>query len=163
MEILAVLLLGSNTGDRSLHLQKALVGVAGLGRIDQVSAVYESTAWGLTEQNDFLNMVAGLYTRLAPEGLLDALLELENNLGRVRNMKWGPRIIDLDILYYGQEIIDKPGLQLPHPGIPDRRFTLVPLASIYPELKHPKLLQNTNELLEQCADSGNVYFYALHP
>lgn len=163
MEILAVLLLGSNTGDRTLYLQKALIGIAGLGRLDRVSAVYESSAWGLTEQRDFLNVVAGLYTRLSPEELLSAILELEKNLGRVRNIKWGPRTIDLDILYYGQRVLNEPELQVPHPGIPDRKFTLVPLASLYPEFNNPVLGLNTNEILKRCTDKGNVYFYAPYP
>lgn len=148
------LLLGSNQGDRAANLAEAerrIVREA--GSVVTRSSVYRTAAWGVEDQPEFYNQVLEIRSPHSPEQLLDILLGIERSMGRRRLKKWGPRIIDIDILFYGDEIVGKPALTLPHPGIPTRRFTLVPLAEIAPQFIHPVLKKTIAMLLEKCADS----------
>ncbi len=149
--------LGSNEGNRMLWLQKATDLIeARCGAILQRSSVYRTAAWGITAQPDFLNMVVSVETTQTPTELLEKILGIERSLGRHRTVKWGPRIIDIDILFFNDEIIDSPGLVIPHPFLHERRFTLTPLAEIAPGLVHPKLKKTIAELLAECPDKLEV-------
>ena len=114
--------------------------------------IYESAAWGPIQQEPLLNRVLKVETSLPPEELLEILLTIERKLGRERRIKWGPRIIDIDLLYYNQEIIRTDTLSVPHPFIPERRFTLAPLAEIAPDFIHPVLKKDQETLLRECKD-----------
>jgi 2-amino-4-hydroxy-6-hydroxymethyldihydropteridine diphosphokinase len=156
----AYLSLGSNEGDRELWLEQAMkLIVAGCGTITMRSAIYETAAWGNNEQPDFLNMVAKVETGLTAEELLQAILSAETQLGRIRTVKWGPRTIDIDILFYNNDIVSSPDLIIPHPYLQERRFILIPLADIASELVHPKLHKTIRELLMQCPDRLEVHPY----
>ncbi len=147
------LLLGSNQGDRAANLAAArdAIGEA-IGTIVKRSSVYRTAAWGTMQQPDFYNQVLEVSSSLAPEKLLTDILAIEKQLGRVRKERWGPRLIDIDLLLYGSRVIDTPALTVPHPGIPFRRFTLVPLAQIVPTLMHPVLNKSMAQLLQECQD-----------
>lgn len=122
------------------------------GKVLQKSSVYKTAAWGNTSQNAFLNQVICLETILGPQELLTNLLFIETQMGRVRNEKWEPRVIDIDILFYDTLQLNEPNLILPHPYIQQRRFTLIPLVEIAPQLVHPVLQQSMISLLTQCED-----------
>ena len=126
--------LGSNLGERMLHLAAAMRSLADLGTLVKGSPVYETAPVGGPEQDAFLNAAVVLRTDLSPRALLDGLLEIERNAGRVRDERWGPRTLDLDILTYDDDVIDEPGLTIPHSQIRNRRFVLTPLADIAPGL-----------------------------
>ncbi len=129
--------IGSNIGDRFGHLTGAVRRMAKLGVISVGSPVYETAPVGGPDQGHYLNAVVGLDTEIAPREFLEHLLEIERIAGRVRDERWGPRTLDLDILTYGDEIIDEPGLTAPHPEIRNRRFVLAPLADAAPGLSGP--------------------------
>jgi 2-amino-4-hydroxy-6-hydroxymethyldihydropteridine diphosphokinase len=151
------LLLGSNLGDRPQVLAAAREMIAGqAGSIVNQSAIYETEPWGITDQPAFLNQVLEITTSLLPEDLLRIILNIEHDLGRIRYERWGARVIDIDILYFGQTIMDSARLTLPHPRIQDRRFVLAPLAEIAPGFIHPLLQKTTSKLLEQCPDTSAV-------
>ena len=128
------LALGSNLGDRMAHLEGAVEALSHLGTIEAGSPVYETAPVGGPDQGPYLNAVVNLATDLSPTRLLEELLEIESGFGRVRDERWGPRTLDLDILTYGDDMIDEPGLTVPHPGIRSRRFVLMPLADVAPRL-----------------------------
>lgn len=149
--------LGSNLGDRRGHLRAALRGLAELGRVRAVSALYETEPVGLRAQPEFLNAVALLETELAARALLEGLLDIEARCGRVRTEeKNGPRTLDLDLLLYGEAVIDETGLEVPHPRLHERRFVLEPLASLAPALRHPRLGRTASELLAELRDASAV-------
>jgi 2-amino-4-hydroxy-6-hydroxymethyldihydropteridine diphosphokinase len=147
------LLLGTNLGDRSQNLKLAREKVGAFGKIVKTSSIYTTEAWGKTDQPSFYNQVLQIESELNPQNLLASLLETEKEIGRVRLEKWGPRIIDIDLLFYGNHIISGDDLIVPHPGIPHRRFTLLPLYEIAPELMHPSLKKNISTLLNECTDT----------
>lgn len=152
-----ILLTGGNMGDRSSNLTAArdrLVGA--LGPLRAASSVYATAPWGVTDQPDFLNQVLIVSTSQSPQAVLAALLSIEESLGRVRTAKWGPRPIDIDILFYGGAVVDTPELTIPHPEIPNRRFVLEPLAEVAPDLVHPVLGVTVRELLAQTPDNSAV-------
>jgi 2-amino-4-hydroxy-6-hydroxymethyldihydropteridine diphosphokinase len=130
--------LGSNLGDRELNLRRALQRLEELGPV-HASSFRETEPVGVTDQPKFLNAAAELATDLPPRELLERLLEIERGLGRNRatERRWGPRVIDLDLLLFGEETIDEPGLTVPHPRLADRRFVLEPLCELAPELRLP--------------------------
>lgn len=132
------LLLGSNLGDREKYLQKAIDLIeTEIGSLRQKSSVYETEAWGKTDEPNYLNQVVQISTTLPAQQVLEKVLQIETKMGRVREEKWGSRIIDIDILFYGQDIIKEPGLIIPHPELHNRLFTLAPLNEIAPDLQHP--------------------------
>ncbi len=149
----AYILLGSNSGDRFFFLEQACKLLSkGVGSILKQSAIYETAAWGITEQAAFLNQVLFIESALGAEDLLTQILAIEEEMGRVRFQKWGERIIDIDILYFNDEMVELPNLIIPHPFIQDRRFTLVPLCEIAPDYLHPKFQKSNQVLLEECPD-----------
>jgi 2-amino-4-hydroxy-6-hydroxymethyldihydropteridine diphosphokinase len=156
----AWLLLGSNEGNRMIWMKKAMDAISvNCGRVLKQSAIYETAAWGINEQPDFLNMVVQIETSKTPHDLLTALLGIEQSLGRKRDVKWGQRIIDIDILFFNQDIIKLPDLTIPHPFIPVRRFTLAPLAEIASDYVHPELNKTVGELLAVCPDTLELHEY----
>lgn len=152
-EVLAYLLLGSNIGDRAAHLQQAQRTLAATaGKVVAASALYETAAWGVENQAAFLNQVLAVRTALDAPALLAACLATEQQAGRERHQRWAARTLDVDILLYGEAIIQTPTLTVPHPALPARRFALTPLAELAPQLMHPQLQQTINELLAACPD-----------
>jgi 2-amino-4-hydroxy-6-hydroxymethyldihydropteridine diphosphokinase len=148
------LLLGSNLGDRKLFLQQAIMHIAyDIAPTCRISSVYETQSWGKTDEPDYLNMVVELQTDLPAKVVLDKILAIEQVMGRKREEKWGSRIIDIDILYHNQDIISEEGLNVPHPELHKRRFTLEPLAEIAPDFIHPILKKNNLELKNELKDS----------
>jgi 2-amino-4-hydroxy-6-hydroxymethyldihydropteridine diphosphokinase len=153
--------LGSNEGDRLQWFQKAMdLLSSNCGSIVNRSSVYETAAWGLTTQPDFLNMVIEVQTNKTPSQLLTEIHNIETVLGRQRDVKWGQRTLDIDILLYNNDIIKLPGLTIPHPFMQDRRFTLTPLAEIAPAYIHPKFNKTILQLLDECPDKLEVHKYA---
>lgn len=156
----AALLLGTNLGKREEILETAKKRIeTSAGKIIKVSAIYSTAPWGIEDQPDFLNQVLLIETELKPELLLQTLQPIEHEAGRIRKEKWGPRLLDIDILYFDNEIIDLPHLKIPHPFMAERRFTLVPLAEISPEWIHPVLQKNVMQLLDECPDKGEVKLF----
>ncbi|WP_370087633.1 2-amino-4-hydroxy-6-hydroxymethyldihydropteridine diphosphokinase [Ekhidna sp.] len=147
------LLLGSNMGNRLEYLREAeqLLIQHGIHVIDE-SSIYETEPWGKENQDWFLNVVLQIECSKSPEELLTTILSIEKSLGRIRKEKWGERSIDIDILYFHDEIVETDQLTVPHPGIPDRKFTLIPLVEMCPIEIHPTLNQNQMELLAACKD-----------
>ena len=154
----AYLLLGSNLGDRKQLLLSALALIEEkAGAIFAQSGFYETEAWGKTDQPDFVNMAVGIKTDLPALNLLRVLLDIERELGRVRVEKWGERLIDIDLILYGAEIIDLGDeLQVPHPQMKNRKFVLAPLAEIAPKVVHPILKKTISEILAILTDSLSV-------
>lgn len=149
--------LGSNIGDRVLHLQTACELIEQkIGIISSKSSIYKTAAWGNTDQDDFLNQVVIVERRWHPIDILETILKIEIEMGRIREEKWGPRMIDIDLLYYNNVIVKMSNLILPHPYIQDRRFVLEPLAEIAPDFIHPKLKKTNLELLKECKDKGEI-------
>ncbi|WP_155296226.1 2-amino-4-hydroxy-6-hydroxymethyldihydropteridine diphosphokinase [Spirosoma rigui] len=151
------LLLGANLGDRVATLRRAidLIGER-VGVVVQASGLYETAPWGVTDQPAFLNQVLAVDTSLTPEAVLIQTQAIEQELGRVRHEKWGARVIDIDILYAGDRVIQTPALTIPHPFLHERRFTLVPLAEIAPDFVHPVRQQTNRTLLAACTDTSDV-------
>lgn len=146
--------LGTNVGDRAQNLERALWALRAVGTVTAVSPVYETKPWGRVEQPDFLNMCAAALTDLAPLPLLTTLKIIERELGREPGLHWGPRLIDIDILFYNDLIYQDQQLTIPHPLIAERAFVLVPLADIAPNLVHPMTNQTITELLAQIDARG---------
>jgi 2-amino-4-hydroxy-6-hydroxymethyldihydropteridine diphosphokinase len=148
------LLLGSNLGDRDVFMRQAIAHIeADIAPVLEVSAIYETQSWGKADAPDYLNQVVLLQTDLPAQMVLQKILAIELILGRMREEKWGSRTIDIDILFYGDAIIDEPNLKVPHPEMHKRRFTLEPLAQIAPDFIHPLIKKNIlalkNELIDE--------------
>jgi len=152
--------LGGNIGDRAANLAQAVEQIeAGGVTVSRLSSVYETEPVGLREQPWFLNLVCAGETGLSPTDLLDMLQKVEARMGRVRTVRWGPRPIDLDILLYGDTILDAPRLTIPHPRMAERAFVLVPLVEIAPEAWHPVLEASARELLERLEPVSGVEYW----
>jgi 2-amino-4-hydroxy-6-hydroxymethyldihydropteridine diphosphokinase len=151
------LLIGGNIGNRQENLRLAKTKIGTLcGKISTQSAIYETAAWGNQNQPAFLNQVLKISTELSPEQLLENLLSIEKELGRVRIEKYGPRIIDIDILFFNNSIISLNNLVIPHPEMQNRRFALLPLSEIAPGFNHPVLHKTISQLLKECPDNLEV-------
>jgi len=152
------LLLGSNLGDRQAKLEQATeLIIAKLGPVIASSAWYETAAWGLQEQPDFLNRAIAVKTGLTAHEVLDTVLGIEEILGRVRAEKWGARVIDIDIILYGNDVIsDGARLQVPHPLMLERKFVMEPLAEIAGDLIHPVAGKDISTLLSLLQDNSDV-------
>ncbi len=154
----AYLLTGGNMGDRTAYLQQAAkLMEENCGEITRHSSIYKTAAWGFTAQADFYNQVLLLRTELSAEDLMQTVLRIEEEMGRKRLTKMGPRIIDIDILFFNDEVVRVPFLTIPHPHLHERRFTLIPLAEIAPHKVHPVLHQTIEQLLDKCADTLPVH------
>ena len=153
----AYLLIGGNMGNRDEYLRKAseLIKV-NCGEITKKSSLYETAAWGKTDQPAFLNRALEIKTGLNAKQLVRKILKIEKALGRIRKEKLGPRIIDIDILFYENEIYNIRFLKLPHPEVQNRRFALVPLVEINPDLIHPIFQKSVAQLLDECPDKLEV-------
>lgn len=150
------LIIGGNQGDRSKLLEDARREVSMLGEVTGVSPVFETTAWGGIATSDFLNQVISLQTSHDPLKFLRLILHVEKILGRTRFQKWGDRLMDIDILYWDDRVIDLPELKVPHPEMTKRRFVLEPLTSLLPDHVHPVLKKTSLELLHACEDPSEV-------
>ncbi len=150
--------LGSNLGTRDQNLRQAMEKIMEfIGPVIRISSVYETEPWGFWSEDQFLNLVVEVETDLKPSGLLGRLLMIESLLGRLREGKgYKSRTIDIDILFYGKQVINKGDLKIPHARLHERRFVLVPLVEIAPDLVHPVLKKNMTTLLEECNDKGKV-------
>lgn len=148
--------LGGNVGDRPALLDAAAGRIASLGRIVRTSALYETAPWGNVRQPLFINAALVLETELPPEELLDRLLEIERALGRDRGgeERWGPRLIDLDLLLYDDRVVKSDALAVPHPRLHERAFALVPLAEIAPEAVHPVLGETVGAIAARVGTIG---------
>ncbi len=154
----AYLITGGNMGNRLETLRLAADWLnASCGNILQQSAIYETAAWGKEDQPAFYNQVLLLETTLAAEELMKRLLEIEQEAGRVRTEKYGPRVLDIDILFFNQSVIQTPVVIIPHPQLPNRRFVLLPLNELAPAYRHPVLHKTVAELLAECPDPLPVH------
>ncbi|MHA6247344.1 2-amino-4-hydroxy-6-hydroxymethyldihydropteridine diphosphokinase [Pontibacter sp. CAU 1760] len=152
------LLLGGNLGNRADYLQQARARLSEqIGPTTNASRLYETAAWGNTEQPNFLNQVLELHTALTPEQVLQTVNQIEADLGRVRQEHWGARVIDIDILFYDALVLQTQRLTIPHPQLHLRRFTLLPLAELAPDLQHPVLKLSAAHLLAACLDPLEVW------
>jgi len=152
--------LGSNLGNRLANIRKAIELMKQEGiEIVKESSIYETEPVGYKEQGWFLNSVVKARTQFSPEGLWKRLEKIEKVMGREREIKWGPRIIDLDILFYGNKVLNGKQLQIPHPELHKRRFVLLPLKEIAPELVHPVLNKTIGEILGELEDNSEVRLF----
>jgi len=152
------LLIGGNMGDRMANLAQAIHLInQEIGPIQLTSSIYETAAWGNTNQPDFLNQSLMLHTTLDAETVMRQLLNIEIGMGRKRDIPMGPRTIDLDIVYFNDLVIENELIKIPHPKIAERRFVLMPLAEIAPQFLHPVLNKTNEALLKDCGDSLAVY------
>jgi 2-amino-4-hydroxy-6-hydroxymethyldihydropteridine diphosphokinase len=156
MPVIAYIGLGSNKGDKSANCQKAVERLAEAGRIIGVSSFYYTEPVGYKEQEDFINAVATLETDRSPTELLSICHAIEDMLGRRRTVRWGPRTVDLDILLYGDLVICRADLVIPHPLMTVRMFVLAPLVEIAPALMHPVLKKTMTQLLSELQTSHTV-------
>ncbi len=148
------LALGTNLGEREVNLAQALEELSSLTIISKVSSIYETPPWGVTDQPAFLNQVLAAETSLSPLELLKAVKDIEARMGRVASVRYGPRLIDIDILLYGDTVLDTPALTLPHPRMSERAFVLVPLLEIAPDLALPGSGELLTDLLAGLDQSG---------
>lgn len=152
------LLLGSNLGDRLQVLADTQKEIEeNVGSIVKASNIYETEPWGISNQPSFYNQVLQINTELSPHNLLKSLQLIEHKIGKIKLGKWRERLIDVDILYYNQELIDDEELTLPHPEIQNRRFTLVPMCELNADFIHPVLQKPQRELLANCQDQLKVW------
>jgi len=158
MEYIVYLALGSNMGNRLVNLKNAVGQLARQMNVKKESPVYETPPWGFADQAAFLNQVVMAETYLKPEALLAHLKRLEVALGRVPSFENGPRLIDIDILFFDDVVMDTPTLVIPHPRLHERAFVLVPLAHLAPDLVHPVLQKPVSKLLDDVDRSEITLF-----
>jgi 2-amino-4-hydroxy-6-hydroxymethyldihydropteridine diphosphokinase len=152
--------LGSNLGDRLAYIKKALRMLESRIDVRSMSSVYETEPWGMKNQPWFLNLVCSAETDLAPHALLDFVKGIEQRLGRQETVRYGPRRIDIDILFYDHEVCHSTRLQIPHPRLADRAFVLYPLAEIAPALEHPVTGKTASAMLAELEEPKTVRRYA---
>ncbi|UTW64488.1 2-amino-4-hydroxy-6-hydroxymethyldihydropteridine diphosphokinase [bacterium SCSIO 12741] len=164
-EMMEVLIsLGSNLGSWEAVQQLALDEIeARIGRLERLSQVYRTEPWGVKDQPYFKNQVVLVHTRLSAPEVLNQLLNIEKECGRDREKedRWGPRSLDLDILFYGNEQVADSNLEIPHPRLHQRKFILIPLSEVAPDLIHPITAQSVREMLDYCTDDSKVELYEL--
>lgn len=153
-EHIVYLALGTNLGDRPANLKQAIASLTPQLEVKLKSQVYETPPWGVEDQPKFLNQVIKAQTYLDPEPLLKHLKRLEVALGRIPSVPNGPRLIDIDILFYDDLVMDKPSIVIPHPRLQERGFVLLPLMEIAPNLVHPVSKKTVRELVELCSTEG---------
>jgi 2-amino-4-hydroxy-6-hydroxymethyldihydropteridine diphosphokinase len=154
------LLLGTNQGDRKQNLEKALFKIKeNLGKILEKSSIYSTEAWGLEDQPDFLNMALIVESQKKPVEFLQISKVIEKECGRIPTKKWGPREIDIDILYIDNQIIQSENLTIPHPGIYDRNFVLVPMIEIAGDFTDPVKNITLDEIYDECTDKKEVFLF----
>jgi 2-amino-4-hydroxy-6-hydroxymethyldihydropteridine diphosphokinase len=158
MDHVVFLALGSNMGNRLANLKAAIGNLTPQMAVKNRSSVYETPPWGFTDQARFLNQVVMVKTYLEPQALLNHLKRLETALGRVPNFQNGPRLIDIDILFFDDLVVDTPPLVIPHPRLHERAFVLVPLAEIAPDFVHPVLVRPIHKLLDN-VDRSEIYLF----
>ena len=152
-----LLSLGSNLGDRDGNLRTALEQLEEAGiSVTRRSSLYETEPVDLQEQPNFVNLACEVKTHLSPDQLLETCLAVERKMGRKRRQKWGPRTIDIDILFYGHEIIDQPRLRIPHPRLRQRRFVLIPLEETHSSFRDPETGKTVTQLCSLCPDRSWV-------
>lgn len=152
----SLIALGSNMGDREGNLRRAFGMIGRQMKLVKISSVYETEPMYHEDQSWFLNCVAAVETDSSPRELLERLQTIELEMGRERSVRYGPRVIDLDILFYGNEIVSEPSLEIPHPRIAERAFVLAPLNEISPKLIHPVLGRTVSELLDDLKTQKKV-------
>ncbi len=148
--------LGTNLGDRLANLQRAVAALPPAVRVQAVSPIYKTQPWGYRDQPYFLNMCLAAESDLTPVALLQQLQSLERELGRRPGPRWGPRLIDIDILFYGQRQVHTPYLTIPHPELAQRAFVLIPLAALAPDLVHPQTGQSVAQMAQQVDATGVI-------
>jgi len=163
MEHVIYLSIGSNVGDRLLNLQNAVTSLAPKVQSVLQSSIYETGPWGYADQPAFLNQAVKAETYLDPNDLLVLLKEIEVSMGRQETFRFGPRLIDLDILFYDELVLDTPKLTIPHPRIAERAFVLIPLAEIAPDLCHPIFKKTIQELKTPLDTSSIELFQSVEP
>jgi 2-amino-4-hydroxy-6-hydroxymethyldihydropteridine diphosphokinase len=157
MEENVILLLGTNIGEKIENLERARLELTSdIGEIITESAIYKTEPWGLKAQDFFLNQVIVIETELRPMRIIENIWAIEKRMGRNKIEHWGPRIIDIDILFYGDMIFEADNLKIPHPMLHERKFTLVPLVEIMPKFNHPLLGKSMHQLLLDNMDSSKV-------
>lgn len=153
-----ILHLGSNLGDRQAILNKALESIADrIGIIDSASSIYETKAWGKEDQDNFYNMALGVKSTLAHDRLIALTQMIEKEAGPSKKERWGPRHLDIDIIYIADKKIETEDLHVPHPRLHERNFVLIPLLEIYPAFMHPTLKKRTVDLFLSCEDTSDVW------
>lgn len=153
------LALGTNQGDRVQNLRRALELLAPFAELARLSSIYETAPWGIVDQPDFLNMAAQGTTNLPPLELLDELKRIEHSMGRLPTIRYGPREIDLDILLYGEMVVQTERLEIPHPRMAERGFVLIPLREIAPDLAPPGFDRTIRQLAEVLPDTRDIRKY----
>ena len=150
--------LGSNLGDREAYLKMGREALAEVMEIEKVSSIYETPPWGVLEQPKYLNQVVQGKTNCLPLNLLLFLKETEKKIGRTEGVRYGPRVLDLDILFFGEQVLNLENLQIPHPRIAERAFVLVPLNEIAPTWRHPANKLTIAELLAACPEEEIIRY-----
>ena len=145
-------------GDRKAYLAQAALQIGQkIGQITEKSRLYETQAWGVTQQPDFMNQALSVETTLSPQAVLKEILDIETKMGRIRTEKWAERTIDIDILLFADKIVDEPDLKIPHPLLPERNFALVPLMEIAGEMEHPVLKTTIEDIYFESTDTLDVF------